>query len=582
MDNNSHIKYIYKLWRKIEPIQKREILILIILNIILSIIEIINVATIMPIISVVIKGENILIENEIIKNLINEYNIAKNLFTVNNLIYLFIFMNSLMFILKFIVIKMQNSTAYAVGKKINNKIYSELLNLNYLNYKSLNSSEHISLITTKSQSIIVNTIQPLINMIGLSIISLFLIYVILKINFAFGMIIILTAITSYGIIIFVTKNIIYKNSLIIDKKNTELVKIINESIGSIKDLIINDHKNHFIEKYKLINNGLKKSQSEVNLIGNLPRPFVEYILILIIIFYLMWTFEYGGSEIEELTGIIAVLYSVQRLIPLIQQLFYNYNSVKSSKTSLINIIESIETKKIYNNLNFGLSYNNSIKFENVSFKYPGTENWVLKNLNCEIFKGESIGLFGKSGVGKTTFIDLLMGLISPTTGKILIDDIELTLNNINSWHSKITHVPQRIYLTDESIVNNILFGCDNSKVDNNKLERSIHITDLVLEIKEFEESKCSNIGERSAKISGGQAQRIAIARALYKNSEIIILDESTNALDKNSEYKILKAIKNEYLNKNFIIITHREDLLKFCDKIIIFEKNNINVILSEK
>jgi ATP-binding cassette subfamily B protein len=570
MENRNHIKYIFKLWNKIEFIQKKEILKLIILNLILSLIEIINVATIIPIISIMMKGENYFYENETIRNLIINYSVIKEFLSINNLIYLFILSNSLVFILKIAIIKMQNTTAYEIGKNINNEIYNKLMNLNYLEYKSINSSEHISMIATKSQSIIINTIQPLINMIGLSIISIFLICIMLKINIEFSIVIIFISIFSYGIIVLITKNIINKNSIIIDEKNTELVKIINESFGSIKDVIINKHKNYFIKKYNSINNKLKNSQSQVNMVGNLPRPFIEYILILTIIIYLLWSFRYGGSEIEEVTGIIAVIYSVQRLIPLMQQFYYNYNSVKASKSTLITVIESIESKKIINKIkiNNEVKYNQSIKFENIHFKYPETEKWILKNFNCEINKGETIGLTGKSGAGKTTFIDLLMGLMQPTIGKIYIDNVELTNDNNFLWHECISHVPQKIYLSDDTIINNIAFGIDEKCIDTNRINKSIIISHLNDINHQFENMLHTHVGERADKISGGQIQRIALARAFYKDFEIIILDEATNALDKITENNILKSIKHEYPDKTLIIITHNKELLFHCNKII--------------
>ena len=215
-----------------------------------------------------------------------------------------------------------------------------------------------------------------------------------------------------------------------------------------------------------------------------------------------------------------------------------------------------------------LSFKDSIKLKNLTFVYLNNNKTILKNANLTIKKGEKIGVYGESGSGKSTLVELLIGLLNPQEGEILVDDKNI-INNKKNWFSKIGYVPQSIYLNDDTIKNNIFFYEEKKNNNNNKLAEIIKISQL----KNIDINK--QVGERGIQLSGGQKQRVGLARSLYKNSEILILDEATNALDKYNEENFLKSVFNIKSNKTYIIISHKKSLLDKCDRIISLENEKI-------
>lgn len=263
----------------------------------------------------------------------------------------------------------------------------------------------------------------------------------------------------------------------------------------------------------------------------------------------------------------------------------NYSSLKSSSASVKSFLELLSQPNPIE-LGYSREYNfrKKIKFENVSFTYDKNQKEVIKNVNFEIFKGEKIGIKGTTGSGKTTIIDLLMGLLAPTKGKIFIDDNDINSENNKSamifWKKSISHVPQNILLIDGSIEQNIALGIPVTKIDKKRVIKAAKKAEISNFIETLKYKFDTNVGEQGVKISGGQRQRISLARAFYRNSKILILDEATSALDEKTEKEVnlnLNFISDEL---TIIIIAHRLNTLKSCDRI--FEFSNGRLIKIEK
>jgi len=214
-----------------------------------------------------------------------------------------------------------------------------------------------------------------------------------------------------------------------------------------------------------------------------------------------------------------------------------------------------------------LNFNNKIVLKNISYSYDQSNN-ILKNINLEINKGDHIGIYGETGSGKSTFLDILMGLLPPSKGSIYIDKINISQNNYqNYWTSKISHVPQTVFLKEGSIAENIAFGEDKLEIDFDLLNKAANVAQLENFIKQSSLGFQSVVGERGIMLSGGQRQRIAIARAIYKSRDILILDEATSALDEDTEKKIIKSILRDYRKLTVIMVTHRLSSLENCNRI---------------
>jgi ATP-binding cassette subfamily B protein len=261
----------------------------------------------------------------------------------------------------------------------------------------------------------------------------------------------------------------------------------------------------------------------------------------------------------------------QRLLPIMQQAYGSWTSLQgslSSLTDILNLLNQPMPLKIDQNSIRPINFEKSIDFINVSFTYNENNSFTLNNISFNIKKGDRIGFVGTTGSGKSTILDIIMGLLVPTEGKIEIDGCPITAKNYRNWQSHIAHVPQSIFLSDSTILENIAFGVPSSKINSEEVvnaAKKAHIHDTIIELNE---GYLTRVGERGIRLSGGQRQRIGIARALYKKADVIILDEATSALDNLTEQDVMSSIDQLEDNLTIIIVAHRITTLKSCDKII--------------
>jgi ABC-type bacteriocin/lantibiotic exporter with double-glycine peptidase domain len=230
-----------------------------------------------------------------------------------------------------------------------------------------------------------------------------------------------------------------------------------------------------------------------------------------------------------------------------------------------------------------IPFKKNIIFKDISFRYTENTPWILKDVNLTVKKGQRIGFIGVTGSGKSTLLDILMGLLPPTSGELLIDGIGITQENKRAWQKHISHVPQSIYLADNSIQENIAFGIDPSQIQKSKVAQAAQLAQISETINNFKSQYKTFIGERGVQLSGGQRQRLGIARALYKDSDVLIFDEATSALDNKTEKRVMEQISNLKGNPTIFIIAHRLTTLKECDSIIrINENHSISQISSNE
>jgi ATP-binding cassette subfamily B protein len=260
-------------------------------------------------------------------------------------------------------------------------------------------------------------------------------------------------------------------------------------------------------------------------------------------------------------------FSAQRLFPLVQSVYAAWATLIGNKFYLIDIRKSLEFESQINNFNNNLNFNKNIVFKNISFQYNNSKK-ILDNFNFTINKGTSVAIIGSSGKGKSTLVDITIGLLEPTQGSIYIDEQKIEKKNINDWRSKISHVPQEYFIIDDTIANNIAFTLDKQKIDRNNLILSAKIAELHDFIMTLPNQYESQVGEEGSVLSGGQRQRLAIARALYKKKDILIFDEATSALDFELEEKLVNNINFYLPNITLIVITHRISKIKNIKKII--------------
>jgi ABC-type multidrug transport system fused ATPase/permease subunit len=366
------------------------------------------------------------------------------------------------------------------------------------------------------------------------------------------------------------------------------LKLILDSFNGIKDIIIYSKESYFREKF--IKNEFSYAAVAVKYqtFQQLPRLVFELVIILLLIFLILYLKIKGlsNNSIIEIISVFGV--ACLRFIPSASRVVGSFQLMKFATSTLESILsENIYHSKYYDNLAIKKNkilkrkFNQSIIFKNISFYYQGKNDEIIfKNLYLEINKNEIIGFYGPSGSGKSTFADLLTGLLKPTSGSIFLDGMEIHDNNNNNDNflkHLFAYVPQQVYLLDDTIKNNITLGEEENFINYQKLNESINLSQLSQFVDHSAKGINTIIGERGSMLSGGQAQRLGIARALYHHSEILIFDESTNSLDTEVEKKIMNEIKELKKIKTIIIISHKLELLKICDKIYELKNKTLNL-----
>jgi ABC-type bacteriocin/lantibiotic exporter with double-glycine peptidase domain len=507
-------------------------------------------------------------------------NLVTNIQFVTLVTLLFIALNIFSAISKFYVLRILTKFTFEIGNFLGVELYARSIAQPYKFYLNNRTSSLTSLLTTKATSVIYSSILPFFNLIS-SLLFLFLIFLclVILINPFLVFIVCLVCFSIYFLAVFVSNRLLIRNSLHIARYSSETIKKIQEGLGFMKQIILNRMQNSFLKEFERDDSLLKKAMASNLFISSFPRIALESLIVLSSTLILFNLYLKNFSIISYVPYIAALAMVFQRLIPTMQQIFSAWANITGNKENFYEVLDFLKLgKQVEASSNEPLTFNSNINFENVYFRYDEYQKDILQNLNFSINKGDCLGIWGESGVGKSTFLDVLMGFLEPTEGFILIDNAKLNKNNIDSWRSKISYVPQDVYLLDLSIADNIAMGDGNVKKNFDRICQVINLSGLKDFVDGLPLGKDTIVGERAAFLSGGQKQRLAIARALYKDAEVIFFDEPTSSLDPQNEIKFLEAI--EFLRSKYtlFIVSHRLDLLKCCNKVIHFTKRGVELL----
>ena len=502
-----------------------------------------------------------------------------------NLFMYFILLIVLLFFIKSLffsfLVYFEQITFKSITTDVKKRTFTYYFNLPFKDHLKLNSSDLLRIITLDTSnaiSYVQNVISLSTQILLTSSISIYLLYI----DFSLTLIVILFFSIILLTIYFYSGNKLSLFGKLKQKFAGEGIKIINEGVINIKEVIIYKKINFLISLYTEKQKVQQDQVLKINLIKRLPRGLYEFLAISFIMFILAFKILYNGESVESSIVFISLLvFALARLLPAVNLINLNISAIKSCEYSFVLIYENLirlkilqENKKIKSD-NF--KFKNEINFDNVSFSYKKNRQ-LLKNLSFKIKKNNIVGIFGESGCGKSTILNLLTGLLSPTNGNILIDEKNLE-NEIDSWQSKIGYIPQDNFLLDDTIKKNIIFSDELEEFDEDKFKTVTSIASLKSFISLQEEGIETKIGDRGINISGGQRQRIGIARALYANPEILIFDEATSALDRDTEKEILDNIYS-IKDKTIVIISHNLKTLERCNKI--FHVKNKNILELDK
>ena len=565
------LKNLFFLFSILTSRQKKNLLFLQILIIVCSIFETISILSIAPYIVFIADKKNI--ENESILNiyqLIGSNNYEKFIIHFGLVIVLFFLLTTLLNIVtNFGLIKFsQNLSVNFTGN-----LFKKFLNKNYLFFSNKNSNDLISKIILETSRITGGTIQATMFLIS----KLFLVFFISTSLLIFEPIIFLVSFMSifglyFALNFFIHKKILNHGSNI-TKQNKNRINSINQGFQNIKEVIFYKKSNLFIDQFFKSAFSLANSQIFISTLSTVPIFIFQFILIGSLVLAIIFLTQFENNSFDIVIGTLSVFaLAGLRLIPAMNSIYSSFTQIKSNQPAFENLkkdlvnLDQKNAKKISKKK--PIIPTQSIVFRNIYFKYPNTNEFILKNFSTQIKIGNLIGIKGKTGSGKTTFIDLMLGLIEKNRGEMLVDGIKF--NSQKNYIENISYVPQHASIFDSTILNNITFFLSNEEVDYQKLEMSLKISLADNFVNKFKKKYNFIVGERGIKLSGGQKQRIGIARGIYQNPKILVLDESTNALDNKTENFVLANLKDyaDRYKATIIFVTHNEKVLKFCDQII--------------
>ncbi len=571
---------IKNLQRKIK-FQLKFLLIFILIN---SIFEMFSVAMIFPFLTA-LGNPNVLWENVYIQKISIFLGVKSSSELLFPITVLFIFISIFTALMRLFANWYRCNITALIACDLSYKTYYKSIYQDYFTHIQKNSSELISAITSHIGSTVtaLNEMLKLITNMALAI-GVFITLVLIKWQVAcFSLILFCSA---YVVIIKITAPILNKNSQIIKSQTEKRIKITQESLGSIKDIIINNNQKFYLNNYKIIDFQLRRLYTDNEFLGIFPKYIIESLGFLLIGVICLISINAENSLILfiPILGVFAL--GAQRLLPALQMIYSSLSLIRSYKyqiSSILLIITQSFDRKFLISTQGKSIFKNNIVFDKVNFNYFKDQNFLINEFSFKINFGDTIGIIGETGSGKSTLVDLIMGLIRPSSGNIFIDGYDL-YNGKDSeihknWLDSIAHVSQNIYLNDDTIASNIAFGIPKKDINYKRLDKICNLVLLDKFVKKSQFGLETIVGERGLKLSGGQKQRIGIARALYRgNKNLLVLDEATSALDNKTEELLIKNIYSLKKKYTLIMIAHRLSTLKNCNRIFKIDKGILKEI----
>ncbi len=564
----------------LSPYERKRAWYLLFMIILMALIDMLGVASIMPFIALLTNPE--IIETN---TLLKFAYLKSNFFGVENEKQFLILVGFSVFLILIISILFKVLTTYFQSRFIEMtkhnmsvRLVEKYLNQPYSWFLNRNSSYLGKSILSEVGNVIGRGLTPMISLISNSLLTLLLFILLVLVEPKLTLIVIVIVGVFYGLVYKFNQDIIKRIGKENFLANEIKFKVLLEAFGATKEIKLAGLENVFLNQFSNPSKTIAKNSTLIDIISQIPRYTLEAIsfggMILIIIYFMI-----SRGDITNVLPIVALYaFAGYRLMPAVQKIFVNITNLRvigPALNSLYEDLKNLKKSEKIENKSF-LKLKQEIKLKNVSYNYPNSSRTVLRNININIPVHKTIGIVGKTGSGKTTTVDIILGLIEAQEGSLEVDGKIINYKNKRSWQNSIGYVPQQIFLADDTVSSNIAFGKKINEINQKDVERAAKIANLHdFVVNELPLKYQTFVGEKGVRLSGGQRQRIGIARALYYKPELLVFDEATSALDNLTEKKVMEAIyetKNEITK---ILIAHRLNTVKKCDKIFLFEKGNL-------
>lgn len=558
-----------RLWAHISIRRRRQLSMLAVLMVVSSFAEVLSIGAVFPFLAV-LTSPQFLYEHSLAKPFLVLFNISSADQLLLPITILFVVGVLVASGIRMCLLWATTRLSFAMGADLSLDIYRRTLYQSYAVHLSRNSSEIIDVISIKTNNIIYNVILPSITLVS----SALLIASILIALYLMNPVIALVAFGGFGsiyaAIIILTKRKILSDGQRVASESSRLIQNLQEGLGGIRDVLLDSSQEVYTQTYRTTDQVLRRAQASSLFISQSPRFGMEALgmVLIAVLAFGMSKQPTGVSAAIPLLGAFAL--GAQRLLPILQQSFYGWTNIRGMQPTLKLVLGLLEQPlpKCSDGEGQKIRFEKSIRFNDVSFRYASSGGLVLNKFNLEIPKGSRVGFIGETGSGKSTLLDILMGLLSPVSGGLEVDGIKISDKNKTAWQEHIGHVPQAIFLSDRSIAENIAFGVNVTEIDLIKVKKAAKQAQISDVIDALPNQYNTKVGERGVRLSGGQRQRIGIARALYKEADVIILDEATSALDSHTEETLMNAIASLDKDITVLMIAHRITTLKDCDMIV--------------
>lgn len=564
------IQLLNRLWGHIAPRRRKQFGLLLILMVVTSFAEIVSIGTVLPFLTVLTSPDRIF-GHPAAQPLIQALSIKSAGQLLLPLTIVFGLAALAAGVMRLLLLWATTRLSFATGSDFSIGIYRRTLYQPYAVHISRNSSEVINGITNKASGVIHNIVMPTLTLISASIMLVAIILTLLYVDPVVALIAFGGFGLIYAFVIILTRNRLAIDSQRVAHDSTQVIKSLQEGLGGIRDVLLDGSQPVYCEIYRNAECSMRRAQCSILFISASPRYAMEALGMLLIcaLAYMLVQQADGISRAIPVLGTLVL--GAQRMLPVLQQAYGAWSSIQGGQSSLQDTLELLDQPfpdYVEKPVAKPLPFKHQISLKQLSFRYNPQTPWVLKKIDLTIIRGSRVGFIGTTGSGKSTLMDIVMGLLQPTEGVIEVDGQPITINNLRSWQVHIAHVPQTIFLADSTIEENIAFGVPKDQIDHERVRQAAQQAQIADIIEAWPKQYQTFVGERGIRLSGGQRQRIGIARALYKQADVIIFDEATSALDSKTEQAVMKAIEGLDKDLTILIIAHRLSTLKNCTYLV--------------
>jgi ABC-type bacteriocin/lantibiotic exporter with double-glycine peptidase domain len=566
----SLIQLIGRLWGHVDKKRHKHFVLLAVLLIITSLTEVVSIGAVLPFLAVLAAPEKVF-GHAFAQPFIGMFGFTEARQLLLPIAVAFASTALLSGGMRLLLLIVQTRLSYAIGADVSNSIFKRTLYQPYSVHIARNSSDIIAGISTKANTVVGYAVLPIINIAISAMMTVSILFLLVAVEPSLA----LSAFTGFAVlylvVMFIVRRRIATCSSQLNIYVNRVIKVLQEGLGGIRDVLLDGTQAVFCKLFRETDKRLRRSSADLQIISVSPRLVIESLGMVLIAavacFYVEQSDEVSGAI--PMLGMLAL--GAQRLLPVVQQAFQSWAALRGGMDTLIETLDLLDQplpEYLDQPIPAPLAFERAIELVNIEFQYAKSLPFILKGVSFIIPKGSRIGIVGATGSGKSTLLDLLMGLLPPSDGLLKVDGQEVSRENIVSWQQHIAHVPQAIFLPDSSIAEAIAFGIPRDEINFERVReaaRKAHIAEL---IESWGEKYDTRVGERGVRLSGGQRQRIGIARALYKNADVVVFDEATSALDNDTENSVMESIDSLDANLTVIIVAHRLSTLKGCSQVI--------------